>query len=72
MARVVGHEGSRILWLSHCGILIAASPEHLSHANEEEIQGWMVTQNERELMAAAGGAGLLDLRQKPTPPPECF
>ena len=73
VARVVGHEGSRIVWLSHRGILIAASPEHLSHANEEEIQGWMVTQNERELIdatPAAGGAGFLDLRQRPTPPAE--
>ena len=75
VARVVGHEGSRIVWLSHRGILIAASPEHLSHANEEEIQGWMVTQNERELIdatPAAGGAGFLDLRQRPTPPAEGF
>ena len=75
VTRVVGHEGSRIIWLSHRGILIAISPEHLSHANEEEIKGWMVTSNERELIdstPAAGGAGFLDLRERPKPPPEGF
>lgn len=71
IARVVGHEGSRTVWLSHRGIMIAVSPEHLSHANQEELRGWLVTSNEPALIdaqPAAGGAGFLDLRQKPTPP----
>lgn len=75
VARVVGREGSRIVWLSHRGLLVAASPEHLSHANEDEIHGWMVTSNETSLMdamPAAGGTGFLDIRSKPAPPPEGF
>ena len=75
VARVVGHEGSRTVWVSHRGILIAASPEHLSHANEEEIRGWMVTSNETTLMdamPAAGGTGFLDIRSRPTPPEAGF
>ena len=46
VARVIGHEGSRTVWISHRGILVAASPEHLAHANEDEIRGWMVTAND--------------------------
>jgi len=75
VARVVGHEGSRTVWVSHRGILIAASPEHLSHANEEEIRGWMVTSNETTLMdamPAAGGTGFLDIRSRPIPPEAGF
>ena len=71
VARVVGHEGSRTVWVSHRGILVAASPEHLSHANEDEIRGWMVTSNETTLMdamPAAGGTGFLDIRSRPIPP----
>ena len=29
VTRVVGKEGSSIVWLSHRGLLVAASPEHL-------------------------------------------
>lgn len=75
IARVVGHEGSRTVWLSHRGMLIAASPEHLSHANQDELNGWLVTSNESILMDAqpgAGGAGFLDIRGKATPPAEGF
>ena len=75
VARVIGHEGSRTVWISHRGILVAASPEHLAHANEDEIRGWMVTANETSLldaMPAAGGTGFLDLRSRPTPPLEGF
>ena len=55
IARVVGHEGSRTVWLSHRGMLIAASPEHLSHANQDELDGWLVTSNESILMDAQPG-----------------
>ena len=75
VGRVVGHEGSRTVWISHRGILIAASPEHLAHANEDEIRGWMVTSNETLLldaMPAAGGTAFLDIRLKPVPPKEGF
>ena len=75
VARVVGREGSCIIWIFHRGILVAASPEHLAHANEEEIRGWMVTANETTLMdamPAAGGTGFLDIRARPAPPAEGF
>ncbi len=55
--------------------MIAVSPGHLAHANQDEVQGWLITSNETSLidaMPAAGGAGFLDLRQRPTPPPEGF
>ena len=70
IARVVGHEGSSTVWLAHRGILIAVSPEHLSRAYEEEIDRWMVVNNEQELIdatPAAGGTGFLDLRKAPLP-----
>ena len=75
VARVVGHEGSRTVWLSHRGILVAVSPEHLSHANEEELRGWLTVSNETVLQdatPAAGGAGFLDLRRRPAPPEDGF
>lgn len=75
VARVVGHEGSRTVWLSHRGILVAVSPEHLSHANEEELRGWLTVSNEtilQDATPAAGGAGFLDLRRRPAPPEEGF
>ena len=70
LARVVGHEGQSTVWLSHRGILVAASPEHLSRAYEEEFDRWMAVSNERALidaMPAAGGSGFLDLRRAPVP-----
>ena len=70
LARVVGHEGQSTVWLSHRGILVAASPEHLSRAYEKEFDRWMAVNNERALidaMPAAGGSGFLDLRRAPVP-----
>ena len=75
VARVVGHEGSRTVWIAHRGLLVACSPEHLAHADEEEIRGWMVTSNETTLMdatPAAGGTIFLDIRTRPIPPAEGF
>lgn len=75
IARVIGHEGNSTVWITHRGMMIAVSPEHLAHANQDEVQGWLITSNETSLidaMPAAGGAGFLDLRQRPTPPTEGF
>ena len=75
VARVVGHEGSTTVWISHRGLLIASSPEHLAHANEEDIRGWMVASNETTLldaMPAAGRTSFLDIRSRPVPPSEGF
>ena len=71
IARVVGREGQSTIWLSHRGILIAVSPEHLSLAHDQEVEQWMVVANEHSLvdaMPASGGSGFLDLRQAPKPP----
>ena len=73
IARVVGREGQSTIWLSHRGILIAVSPEHLSLAHDEEVEQWTVIANEHSLvdaMPASGGSGFLDLRQSPKPPEE--
>ncbi len=75
IARVIGHEGNSTVWITHRGMMIAVSPEHLAHANQDEVQGWLITSNEMSLidaMPGAGGAGFLDLRQRPVPPPEGF
>ena len=37
VARLIGREGSHTVWVSHRGILLAISPEHLAKANEEEV-----------------------------------
>ena len=71
VARVVGHEGSGTIWLSHRGIVIAVSPEHLSRAFDEEVESWTTVGNELDLIdttPAAGGTGYIDLRQAPKPP----
>ena len=47
---MVGKEGQSTVWLSHRGILIAVSPEHLSLAHDQEVHQWMV-------VAAAQRAG---------------
>ena len=68
VARVVGHEGSQTIWISHRGILLAVSPEHLSRAFDEEVEAWTVTGKEVELidpMPASGGTGFIDLRKRP-------
>ena len=70
IARVIGHEGQSTVWLSHRGILIAVSPEHLSRAYEEELDRWMAVSHEQALIdtaPAAGGTGFLDLRRGPVP-----
>eukprot|EP00435_Cladocopium_sp_Y103_P025818 s3297_g6.t1 len=75
VARVIGSEGSHTIWLSHRGLLLAVSPEHLSHAFEEEVQQWTTVSQEMELLDAqpgAGGTGFIDLRSQPKPPPEGF
>ncbi|CAE7413384.1 RE2, partial [Symbiodinium necroappetens] len=73
IARIVGREGQSTIWLSHRGILIAVSPEHLSLAHDEEVEQRTVVANEHSLvdaMPASGGSGFLDLRQAPRPPEE--
>ena len=71
IARVIGKEGSSTIWISHKGILLAVSPEHLSRAYDPEVEHWSVVSGETELMdsmPAAGGTGFIDLRGSPTPP----
>ncbi|CAE8678310.1 unnamed protein product [Polarella glacialis] len=71
LARVIGHEGKHTVWLAHRGIMIAAAPEHLSHASDEELRMWMVTAIEVDLVdatPAAGGAAFVDIRTRPKPP----
>ena len=70
LARVVGKEGSRTIWLSHRGILIAVSPEHLASAFDKEVAEWNLVNNEVSLLdmvPASGGAGSIDLRKAPLP-----
>lgn len=50
---------------------MAVSPEHISHASDEEVRPWLVTVQEADLIdtyVAAGGGGFVDLRGRPTPP----
>ena len=71
VARVIGSEGTHTIWISHRGLLIAVSPEHLARAFDEEVRQWTILDQERELidaMPAAGGTGFLDLRKSPLPP----
>lgn len=71
VARVVGHEGSHTVWVSHRGLLLAVSPEHLSQAFHEEVEQWTTLGAEMELLdsqPAAGGTGFIDLRRQPKPP----
>ena len=73
VARVVGREGSHTVWVSHRGILLAVSPEHLAKANEEEVNQWLAIGDEVALLdavPASGGTGFIDLRQQPKPPQE--
>ena len=74
-ARVLGHDGSHTVWLSHRGILVAASPENLSLADDDEVKGWMVTSRVSELIDATPSVSsntFLDLRRKLPPPPDGF
>eukprot|EP00435_Cladocopium_sp_Y103_P040884 s349_g11.t1 len=71
IARVIGKEGSSTVWISHRGLLLAVSPEHLSRAYDPEVEHWSVVSKETELMDStpgAGGTGFIDLRGSPTPP----
>ena len=73
VARVVGHEGSGTVWLSHRGIVIAVSPEQLSRAFDEEVEAWTTIGTELDLMdttPASGGTvtGFIDLRGAPRRP----
>ena len=73
IAKVVGREGSHTIWLSHRGILIAASPEQISRAFDEEAEAWTIVGNETSLMdplPSSGGTGFIDLRKAPRPPAE--
>eukprot|EP00439_Symbiodinium_sp_Y106_P022669 s217_g2.t2 len=73
VARGVGREGSHTVWLSHRGILLAVSPEHLSRAFDEEVNRWTITAHEVDLIdpaPASGGTGFIDLRKAPKPPDE--
>ena len=73
VARVIGREGSHTVWVSHRGILLAVSPEHLAKANEEEVNQWLAIGDETTLLdavPASGGTGFIDLRQQPKPPQE--
>ena len=42
LARVIGKEGSHTVWLSHRGIILAVSPEHLALAEDHEVRHWSV------------------------------
>ena len=67
VARVVGKEGSRTIWISHRGILLAVSPEHLALADDSEVQQWLTVSDEVELMDVippSGGTGFIDLRRQ--------
>ena len=71
IARVIGKEGNSTVWISHRGILLAVSPEHLAHAHAEEVERWMIVGQESELIDStppAGGTGFIDLRKAPVPP----
>ena len=71
IARVIGREGNSTIWISHRGILLAVSPEHLSRAYDPEVEHWSVVAKETELMdatPAAGGTAFIDLRKAPVPP----
>eukprot|EP00435_Cladocopium_sp_Y103_P040843 s1261_g11.t1 len=71
IARVIGKEGNSTVWISHRGILLAVSPEHLAHAHSEEVERWMIVSQESELVDStppAGGTGFIDLRRAPLPP----
>ena len=71
VARVIGKEGSHTVWISHRGLLLAVSPEHLARAFDEEVRQWAVVGQESELIdatPAAGGTGFIDLRGAPKPP----
>eukprot|EP00438_Fugacium_kawagutii_P008061 Skav219569 [mRNA] locus=scaffold3203:12014:25029:+ [translate_table: standard] len=75
VARVIGSEGSHTIWLSHRGLLLAVSPEHLSHAFDDEVKQWTTVSSEMELLDAqpgGGGTGFIDLRSQPKPPAEGF
>ena len=75
IARVIGHEGSHTVWLSHRGLLIAVSPEHLAMAFDEEVRQWTTIGSEVDLLdtqPAAGGTSFIDLRKQPKPPAEGF
>ena len=75
IARVIGHDSSHTVWLSHRGILVAASPEHLSLADDLEVRGWMITSKETELLDATPAVTsntFLDIRRKDVPPLEGF
>lgn len=50
MARVIGKEGTSTIWLSHRGLLLAVSPEHLARAYDPEVEHWSVVSQENELM----------------------
>ena len=71
IARVIGKEGSHTIWLSHRGIILAVSPEHLAFADDQEVQQWSTIGSEVELLdlqPAAGGTTFVDLRKQPKPP----
>ena len=71
VARVIGKEGSHTVWISHRGLLLAVSPEHLARAFDEEVRQWSTVGQESELIdanPAAGGTGFIDLRGTPKPP----
>ena len=57
IARVIGREGTSTIWISHRGLLLAVSPEHLSRAYDPEVEHWSVVSKETELMDAAPAAG---------------
>ena len=66
IARVIGKAGTSTIWISHRGLLLAVSPEHLSRAEDPEVEHWAVTAGETELMdsaPAASGTGFIDLRK---------
>ena len=73
IARITGHEGSHTVWISHRGLILAVSPEHLAKAFTEEMEQWTTMGSEIDLLDAQPvPQGFIDLRKNPTPPTDGF
>ena len=71
VARVICHKGKHAIWIVHRGITIACAPEHVAHASDDEVQAWLVTVSEHDLVdtsVSVGRGGYLDIHRKPHPP----
>lgn len=50
VARVIGKEGTHTIWISHRGLILAVSPEHLAFAEDHEVHQWTSIGSEVELL----------------------